>query len=111
MIRPLSFAICPSLPFTSVPPQTLGGRAPDFLSEQIQETCTRVEDVHGDKTGKNVSKGFRPERSTNLFININFFTVNTLSKDKSKPRIREILKVTQTGITLKTILINIYFLF
>lgn len=42
----------------------LGGRDPGFLSEQIQETCTRVEDVHGDKTGKKVSKGFRPERST-----------------------------------------------
>lgn len=64
VIRPLSFAICPSLPFTSVPPQTLGGLAPDFLSEQIQETCTHVEDVHGDKIDKKMSKSFRPERST-----------------------------------------------
>lgn len=89
----------------------LGGRDPGFLSEQIQETCTRVEDVHGDKTVKKVSKGFRPERNTKHIYKYYFFTVNTLSKDKSKPRIREILKVTQTGVTLKTILINIYFLF
>lgn len=54
----------PSLPFTSVPPQTLGGLAPDFLNEQIQETCTHVEGVYGDKIDKKMSKSFRPERST-----------------------------------------------
>lgn len=61
---------------------------------KLARRCPKVLDLNG---------------AQNIFININFFTVNTLSKDKSKPRIREILKVTQTGVTLKTILINIYF--